>query len=66
MNELFDISLKKLDLEDNDLNCLPESIGNLVNLEELNLNVNDLNCLPESFGNLVNLKKLYLYYLNNK
>src|SRR5690606_16557512 len=47
-----------LNLDDNNLNTLPESIGNLKALKEIKLYNNNLNTLPESIGNLKALKKL--------
>lgn len=40
--------------------CLPERIGELINLEQLYLDGTQLNYLPKSFGNLINLKDLSL------
>jgi hypothetical protein len=57
---LIGASVIKLDLYGNQLTCLPDSIGNLVNLQGLYLYSNQLTCLPDSIGNLVNLQKLYL------
>jgi len=50
----------KLDLSQNNLTSLPESIGRLTNLQELNLESNKLTSLPESIGRLTNLEFLYL------
>ena len=52
--------MKKLYLEDNELETLPEFIGNLSNLTHLYLIRNELKTLPESIGNLSNLTHLYL------
>jgi hypothetical protein len=49
-----------LEASGNELQSLPESIGNLVNLKDLSLFDNQLQTLPESIGNLVNLRKLWL------
>ena len=54
-------ALQTLDLSDNQLTTLPESIGKLTNLQELNLGYNQLTTLPESIGQLTNLQELYLY-----
>ena len=54
----------KLDCSCNQLTCLPESIGDLINLKELDFSYNKLTLLPESIENLINLK--YLDCSNNK
>ena len=54
------LSLTELDLSNNGLNTLPESIGNLTNLTVLDLSFNELNTLPKSIGNLTNLTVLNL------
>ena len=56
--------LKLLNLEYNNLTCLPDSIGFLVNLKQLDLSENKLTYLPDSIGNLVNLQRLDLSYNN--
>ena len=43
-----------------DLDFLPESIGNLSNLTLLYIGSNNLEALPESIGNLTNLTSLYI------
>jgi leucine-rich repeat protein SHOC2 len=50
-----------LDLYQQQLTTLPESIGNLTDLVSLRLVDNNLNTLPESIGNLTNLRELRLY-----
>gem|GEM_PF-2081873 len=54
--------LKTLDISDNQLKTLPDSIGNLANLEYLLVDENQLKTLPVSIGNLANLKELHVCY----
>jgi hypothetical protein len=49
-----------LDLDNNNLSALPESIGSLIRLKRLDLRWNNLSALPESIGSLRNLKRLSL------
>ncbi|KAI9921463.1 hypothetical protein PsorP6_000305 [Peronosclerospora sorghi] len=52
-------TLTHLDLSNNQLEgCLPEPIGQLVNLKELGLEGNQLTQLPDSFGKLIQLEVL--------
>lgn len=44
--------LVKVDLSKNQLTCLPDELGNLVNLQHLDLYNNKLNVLPVSFSQL--------------
>lgn len=55
------VSLHFLDLSMNQLESLPEEIGNLSSLKELRASENNLGSLPETFGNLKELKVLILY-----
>jgi internalin A len=49
-----------LDLSDQGLTELPDSIGQLTALEELNLNDNQLTALPDSIGQMTELQRLHL------
>lgn len=52
----------KLDLSKNQLTCLPDDLGNLVNLQHLDLYNNKLMVLPVSFSQLrVGRIIFYLY-----
>ncbi|KAF7119709.1 hypothetical protein RHSIM_Rhsim13G0019800 [Rhododendron simsii] len=52
--------LKDLRMENCNLSCLPNEVGNLISLETLDLGKNKLCTLPDSICNLTRLKKLYL------
>ncbi|NWR79705.1 LRSM1 ligase, partial [Centropus unirufus] len=52
------ITLKVLDLHDNQLGSLPAEIGQLTSLQVLNLERNHLKCLPQSIGDLAQLQML--------
>ncbi|CAH0516396.1 unnamed protein product [Peronospora belbahrii] len=53
------VTLTNLDLSNNELEgCIPEELGQLVNLRELGLEGNRLTMLPESLGELVHLEVL--------
>ncbi|XP_014807844.1 PREDICTED: E3 ubiquitin-protein ligase LRSAM1 isoform X2 [Calidris pugnax] len=52
------ITLKVLDLHDNQLASLPADIGQLTSLQVLNLERNLLKCLPQSIGDLAQLQTL--------
>jgi Leucine-rich repeat (LRR) protein len=62
----FQHSLKGLDLSHNNLEDLPESLGNLQALTILDLSYNNLRVLPESFTELCALAKLNLSHNNLK
>jgi Leucine-rich repeat (LRR) protein len=60
-DELLTIEkLEHLDLSFNQIEDLPEGIGNLINLKFLNLSNNLLNKSPADMGKLKNLKTLIL------
>ncbi|NXJ15548.1 LRSM1 ligase, partial [Odontophorus gujanensis] len=52
------ITVKVLDLHDNQLGSLPADIGQLTSLQVLNLERNLLKCLPQSIGDLAQLQVL--------
>ncbi|NXN90957.1 LRSM1 ligase, partial [Rhinopomastus cyanomelas] len=52
------ITVKVLDLHDNQLASLPADIGQLTSLQVLNLERNLLTCLPQSIGDLAQLQVL--------
>ena len=54
-------SVKKLDLNENQLTSLPEEIGLMTGLKELNLGDNQLTSLPEEIVALTTLETLHLY-----
>ena len=62
--EFKDQKVRSLFIRGSDLDHLPASIGNLINLEKLEINGTNLNILPETIGQLTNLTELNLY--NNK
>ncbi|XP_075295732.1 E3 ubiquitin-protein ligase LRSAM1 isoform X2 [Opisthocomus hoazin] len=52
------ITVKVLDLHDNQLASLPADIGQLTSLQVLNLERNLIKCLPQSIGDLAQLQML--------
>uniref|UniRef100_A0A8C7APM1 E3 ubiquitin-protein ligase LRSAM1 n=1 Tax=Neovison vison TaxID=452646 RepID=A0A8C7APM1_NEOVI len=52
------ITIKVLDLHDNQLSALPDDIGQLTALQVLNVEKNQLTYLPRSIGNLIQLQTL--------
>mmetsp|Transcript_35615 Transcript_35615/g.74124 ORF Transcript_35615/g.74124 Transcript_35615/m.74124 type:complete len:289 (-) Transcript_35615:518-1384(-) len=54
------IKLEKIDLCDNDITTLPETIAALAGLQELRLDNNKISRIPESMGQLKKLKVLSL------
>ncbi|MFT7030891.1 MAG: Leucine-rich repeat (LRR) protein [Marinoscillum sp.] len=60
--DLFELDLKVIDLYYNQLEVIPETMGNLSSLEILFLAYNKIYTLPESLGNLDHLVELYLHH----
>jgi len=59
--DLFNFfSANGLVLYHKNINKLPETIGQLVNLQELSLSDNQITELPETIGQLINLQELWL------
>ncbi|KAL7980910.1 hypothetical protein Chor_002064 [Crotalus horridus] len=54
------VTIKVLDLHDNQLTSLPADIGQLISLQVLNVEKNVLKALPDSIGDLVQLQTLNL------
>ena len=52
---------KELEISEDYLTSLPESIGNLTNLQTLVISGDSLTSLPESIGNLTNLQTLRIW-----
>ncbi|XP_058997353.1 E3 ubiquitin-protein ligase LRSAM1 isoform X2 [Mustela nigripes] len=52
------ITIKVLDLHDNQLSALPDDIGQLTALQVLNVERNQLTYIPRSIGNLIQLQTL--------
>ncbi|MDO9522118.1 MAG: COR domain-containing protein [Methanocorpusculum sp.] len=53
-------NITDLDLRNNHLSSIPESIGKLTKLRKLDLRENTLTCIPDSIGTLTQLKEIYL------
>ena len=64
MEQIINTAIKykqtRLYLYNNQLTCLPESLGNLTQLKGLYLHGNQLTCFHESLGNLTQLKWLII------
>jgi Leucine-rich repeat (LRR) protein len=56
-NKQVSLDIEVLSLYHNQLQSLPESIGNLHTLQYLSLSYNNLQSLPESIGNLHALQR---------
>ncbi|ESN94677.1 hypothetical protein HELRODRAFT_107921 [Helobdella robusta] len=54
------VSLKILDLKDNQLSSIPDEISSLEHLERFDASNNNLSTVPNTLGLMVNLKALYL------
>ena len=52
-------ALEELYLDSNQLECLPDAIGNLINLKELDILENKIAELPKSF---IKLKQLEIFH----
>lgn len=52
--------ITSLDLSDNQILAIPESIDQLQTLQTLNLRNNNISIIPSSIANLKSLKKLYV------
>lgn len=60
IKEVVKAGSKRFILRNANINALPESIGDLVEVEEISLIGNELSALPESFSKLTNLRRLHL------
>jgi Leucine-rich repeat (LRR) protein len=49
-----------LSISNNNINNIPDEIGNLINISLLDLGHNDINILPTTMGNMTNLEELYV------
>ena len=62
MKEEDYLDITELNLSDNEISIIPESISLLINLQILHLSSNNITIIPESIGSLYNLQKLNLGY----
>ena len=58
--EMFDFStrLLHLDMKNNQLSCIPDSIGNLILLRTLDLSFNKIESIDGAIGKCIRLRKL--------
>ncbi|WP_421877318.1 hypothetical protein [Marinoscillum sp.] len=61
-NDLFEMNLKVIDLYYNNLEVIPETIGNFKDLEILFLAHNRIYSLPETIGQLTRLEEFYVHH----
>lgn len=61
-DDLFEMNLKVIDLYYNELEVIPETIGNFKDLEVLFLAHNKIYSLPESIGQLTKLEEFYAHH----
>ncbi len=64
INQTRYIKLKRLGIQDLEIQAIPPHISVFSNLRELDLHDNKIAAIPKEFGKLVNLSQLYL--MNNK
>jgi len=60
--DLFDLKLVVIDLYYNELEVIPEAIGDMSSLSILFLSNNKIYSLPESIGKLTSLEELYVHH----
>ena len=53
--------MKEIDVSHNQLETLPEALGDLQHVESIDASVNRLKTLPSTFQNLFQYKKPYVY-----
>ncbi len=61
-DDLFEMNLKVIDLYYNELEVIPETIGNFKDLEVLFLAHNKIYSLPQSIGQLTKLEEFYAHH----